>query len=216
MSQNSISSPNATERTSGTSPSQRIYAFDFDGTLTTSDSLMEIICWHRGRTWLIAALLLMLPKLVLMFLHLYSNQKSKEELLLRCFGHISRDDFSALCHRFAASHSHILRPSTCDVLRQAHEAGHEVRVVTASPAMWVSAFLPGVKVLGTELEFDSNGFTGRFLTPNCYGQEKVERLLKEFPALATQRGNIHLTAYGDSRGDREMLAFADDPHLIKE
>ena len=28
------------------------------------------------------------------------------------------------------------------------------------------------------------------------------------------RSRYHITAYGDSRGDKEMLAFADEGHLV--
>jgi phosphoserine phosphatase len=50
--------------------------------------------------------------------------------------------------------------------------------------------------------------TGRFLTKNCYGQEKVNRIKELYP----HREEYHLTAYGDSNGDRELLAFADEAH----
>ena len=44
-----------------------------------------------------------------------------------------------------------------------------------------------------------------FATPNCYGPEKVRRIREVFP----DRDNYHLTAFGDSRGDKEMLDYAD-------
>lgn len=50
----------------------------------------------------------------------------------------------------------------------------------------------------------TNGIlTGRFLSANCYGQEKVNRLLEKEP----ERDSYILYAYGDSRRDRELLAF---------
>lgn len=48
--------------------------------------------------------------------------------------------------------------------------------------------------------------TGRFSSPNCYGAQKVDRLLEVYP-----QGNIsYLYAYGDSQGDKELLEFADE------
>ena len=47
-----------------------------------------------------------------------------------------------------------------------------------------------------------------FATPNCKGAEKVRRILGLFP----DRESYRLTAFGDSRGDREMLAMADEAH----
>lgn len=69
--------------------------------------------------------------------------------------------------------------------------------------------------MGTKMEFDEKGFTGRFLSKNCYGKEKVSRLLCEYPDIEKQRKEFFITAFGDSRGDKELLEFADEGHLIK-
>lgn len=65
-----------------------------------------------------------------------------------------------------------------------------------------------MKVIGTQVEVRNGRLTGRFLTKNCYGQEKVNRILDYLPDRKTYR----LIAYGDSRGDQELLAFADEAH----
>ena len=92
-------------------------------------------------------------------------------------------------------------------------------IVSASIDNWVRPFfyqltahsVSDFRVIGTKVEADSNGrLTGRFLTNNCYGPEKVRRVLAEYPQLAAQRSSYVVEAYGDSRGDKEMLAFADN------
>ena len=65
-----------------------------------------------------------------------------------------------------------------------------------------------MKVLGTQVEVENGRLTGRFLTKNCYGQEKVNRMLVLYP----NRSEYKLIAFGDSRGDKEMLAFADEAY----
>lgn len=45
---------------------------------------------------------------------------------------------------------------------------------------------------------------------NCYGAEKVHRLLEIFP----QRDSYTLVAYGNSDGDIPLLEFADSGVLI--
>ena len=82
-------------------------------------------------------------------------------------------------------------------------------IVSASIDNWVQPFFTDVKVLGTQIEVIDGKLTGRFLTKNCYGQEKVNRILTLFP----DRKDYHLTAFGDSRGDKEMLAFADESYF---
>ena len=66
--------------------------------------------------------------------------------------------------------------------------------------------------IGTKVEVDPGGkLTGRFLTKNCYGPEKVNRLLEIEP----DRRKYFLYAYGDSRGDKEILEFADRGIMIR-
>ncbi|WP_233464857.1 haloacid dehalogenase-like hydrolase [Paraburkholderia madseniana] len=56
----------------------------------------------------------------------------------------------------------------------------------------------------TELEFRDDRFYGRLPSPNCWGPEKVRRLQRRF---GDSQPRV-LYVYGDSRGDREMLALA--------
>jgi phosphoserine phosphatase len=122
---------------------------------------------------------------------------------------MTEEEFNAFCQRFADSHRHILRKDLYDRLMEAKKNGNEVVVVTASPENWVSRLVPEFKVLGTKMEFNPC-FTGRFLTPNCYAQEKVNRILEAYPELKTDGNRYRVTAFGDSRGDKEMLEFADE------
>lgn len=189
----------------------KVYAFDFDGTLTTRDTLLEFIRFACGTTRFLLGFLLYSPLLVLMKLRLYSNGKAKQKVFAHFFKGMTISEFDALCQDFASTHRHLLRPEVVSQLEQALSDGAEVLVVSASIDNWVQPFFPKVKVLGTQIEVIDGRLTGRFVTPNCYGQEKVRRIL----ALHPDRSAYHLTAYGDSRGDREMLAFADESHLIK-
>ena len=196
---------------------KRVFAFDFDGTLTTRDTLIAFIHYACGTPRFLLGFLLHAPLLVLMKLRLYSNGKAKQRLFTWFFQGMSIETFDALCQSFALSHRHLLRPDTVRLLQQALSEGAEVLVVSASIDNWVQPFfstfhLPPstFHVLCTQIEVIDGRLTGRFLTPNCYGQEKVRRIL----ALHPDRSAYHLTAYGDSRGDRELLAFADEAHLV--
>jgi len=48
--------------------------------------------------------------------------------------------------------------------------------------------------------------TGKLLSKNCYGIEKANRI-QEVYNLSDYK---HIYAYGDSRGDRELLELADE------
>lgn len=59
---------------------KRIYAFDFDGTLTTRDTLIAFIRYAKGTRAFVLGFLLHAHLLVLMKLKLYPNWKAKQKI----------------------------------------------------------------------------------------------------------------------------------------
>lgn len=188
---------------------KKVYAFDFDGTLTTKDTLIEFIRYAKGSMALGLGFMRYAHLLVLMKIGLYPNYKAKQKVFAHFFKDTTLDDFNALCQAFAASSCHLLRPNAIEAINHAIKEGSEVLIVSASIDNWVQPFFPQVKVVGTQIEVIDGKLTGLFLSKNCYGQEKVNRILSLYP----NRHDYHLTAYGDSRGDKEMLAFADESYF---
>ena len=194
---------------------KKIVASDFDGTLTTKDTLLAFIRYACGTKAFLWGFLLHAPLLVLMKLGLYPNWKAKQKVFAHFFEGMRIEEFDGLCQDFARDSRHLLRQQGVQALQQAQADGAEVLIVSASIDNWVQPFFEGVKsqetgdgsirVVGTQVEVKDGRLTGRFLTKNCYGQEKVNRILALYP----NRQDYHLTAYGDSRGDSELLAFAD-------
>ena len=197
---------------------KRIYTFDFDGTLTTRDTLIAFIRYAKGTGAFVLGFLRHAHLLVLMKLGLYPNWKAKQKVFSYFFKGMRLGDFDALCQRFAADNRQLLRPEGVRTLEQARADGADIVIVSASIDNWVKPFftnldgladnLPKITVLGTQIEIADRKLTGRFLTKNCYGQEKVNRILALYP----NRSEYTLTAYGDSRGDKELLVFADEAH----
>lgn len=191
---------------------KKVFAFDFDGTITTKDTLLEFIKYAKGRAALYRALLLFSPLLVLMKLPLYSNHKTKEKVFTHLFGGMDTEAFDMLCRSFANDNRKLLRPKAMTYIYNVlQNPDAEVVIISASIENWVSPFFadkPQIKVLGTQVETKDSKLTGKLLTENCYGKEKVSRLLRIYP----NRQTYHLTAFGDSRGDKELLAFADEAH----
>ncbi|MBR4730747.1 MAG: haloacid dehalogenase-like hydrolase [Prevotella sp.] len=198
---------------------KQIVAFDFDGTLTTKDTLLAFIRHACGTRAFLFGFLRYAPLLVLMKLHLYPNYRAKEKVFAHFFKRMRIEEFNGLCQRFAKDNRHLLRPEGIKVLQQAQADGAEILIVSASIDNWVQPFFEGawsqasrdrsIRVIGTQVEVKDGLLTGRFLTNNCYGQEKVNRILELYP----HRNEYHLTAYGDSRGDKELLAFADESYF---
>ena len=189
---------------------RKIYAFDFDGTLTTKDTLLEFIRFAKGSGQMFRGFLLFSPLLLLMKLHLYPNWKAKQQVFSYFFKGMNIDDFNALCTHFAEQNKHLLRPAGIEKVRQAiEEEQATVLIISASIDNWVRLFFDEIdkkiQVLGTQIEIKGGCLTGQFTTKNCYGQEKVNRLTALYP----HREAYELIAFGDSRGDKELLDFAD-------
>ena len=189
---------------------RKIYAFDFDGTLTTKDTLLEFIRFAKGSGQMFRGFLLFSPLLLLMKLHLYPNWKAKQQVFSYFFKGMNIDDFNALCTRFAEQNKHLLRPAGIEKVRQAIAEEHTtVLIISASIDNWVRPFFDEIdkktQVLGTQIEIKEGRLTGQFTTKNCYGEEKVNRLTALYP----HREAYYLIAFGDSRGDKELLDFAD-------
>ncbi len=195
---------------------KKIYCFDFDGTLTTSDTLLEFIKYAKGRGCFLMVFLMYSPLLVLMKLHLYPNWKAKQQIFAHLFAGMRIEKFDALCRGFAEENQHLLRPKGITLVHEALVAGAQVFIVSASIDNWVRPFfdirnLKGVQVLGTQIEVEDGKLTGRFKSNNCYGKEKMHRIAEALKSF--ERSEYEIEAFGDSRGDKEMLAFADKGHF---
>ena len=89
---------------------EKILFFDFDGTLTTKDTLLEFILYSCGNIRFLLGFLLYSPLLILMIFGLYPNWKAKQHVFCHFFGGMKIDEFNALCRKFAADCRYLLRP----------------------------------------------------------------------------------------------------------
>jgi phosphatidylglycerophosphatase C len=122
---------------------------------------------------------------------------------------VSREDLENDARTFAEQFSRsLLRPDAVAAWKRWRNDRVRLVIVTASPDLLVAPFARGLGadgLLGTQLAFDAQDrLTGDFATPNCRGPEKVARLKAAYgPDFELK------AAYGDTGGDREMLAKAD-------
>lgn len=115
---------------------KKVYAFDFDGTLTTKDTLLEFIRFARGNTAFLFGFLLFSPLLVLMKLKLYPNWKAKQRVFSWFFKGMLIDDFNHLCTEFAFHNKQLLRPKGVKTIKKAIEEGAQVVIISASIDNW--------------------------------------------------------------------------------
>ena len=193
-----------------------VHLFDFDGTITTHDTMLALARFRKGRLRLVLFFLLYMPWLVAMKLGLYSNQRMKERFLRHFFGRMSVHRFGQLCQQFAEAHIQLVRPRALRCIAQANERHEPVVIISASCVEWVRPMMQQfdvqVHIIGSELETADGRLTGRLSGNNCYGAEKVHRAQEYIAQLSPQPSSLKTIAYGDSRGDKELLAYADESH----
>ena len=189
-----------------------LVAFDFDGTLTVRDSFVAFLRWRVGAPAFLVKARWLTPS-VIAFVKTRDRGGLKAAAARLYLGDISREAMAEAALRFAIeSFDHLIRPDALACWRRWRADGARLVIVTASPEILIAPFaerLGADDLIGSRLEFDATGrFTGRLAGANCRGPEKVARL------EAAYGGPVRLAAaYGDTAGDREMLAIADAPGL---
>ncbi|PCI86994.1 MAG: HAD-IB family hydrolase [Hyphomicrobiales bacterium] len=178
--------------------------FDFDGTITNKDSLAHFIKFAVGVPRYYLGLIILSPMLIIYILKFLDNQQAKEKLISHYFLNWSAGKFQEIANRYSnAEIDNIIRPKALEKIKWHQEQGHKVVLVSASIEGWLQAWCDknNIQLLATKLELVNGKLTGKFSTPNCYGQEKVNRIKKVFNL--NEYENIY--AYGDSTGDIQML-----------
>lgn len=181
--------------------------FDFDGTITTKDTLFVFCRFMVGDARFVAGLLVLSPILVSQKIKLISAQRAKEIFLTYFIGGMEEEYFNKKCVEFAnCKLTALIRPAALKAIQDYQQSNTDVVIVSASPQNWIEpwAILLNIKVIATQLQVSRNLITGKIAGKNCNGEEKVKRIKKE----------IHLdeydviTAYGDSKGDEPMFTLA--------
>ncbi len=184
--------------------------FDFDNTITTKDTLFHFIRFYHGELKFLWGIFVLSPMLFLFVCKLISNEKAKQRMFSFYFKGEKSEVFREKCIAYSKEIDKILNSQAIERIEWHNGQGHEVIIVSASIEDWIKPWAEQhniTLVIGTKLESKNSVLTGSFASPNCYGAEKVKRFLEFYP----DRDDYELFAYGDSRGDAEMLELSDHP-----
>lgn len=189
-----------------------VAAFDLDGTLTRGGSMWPFLVAVRSLGPVAWAAVSVAPLLALAaLLGGRWADDAKEALMRRTLAGLAADDVSVQAAAFGRRHfSRRRRSDVVGRLEQHRRQGHRVVVVSASPELYVSAvadMLGADAVIATRMAVGSDGrLTGGYSGRNCRGSQKLERLQRWTDAHAP---GALVWAYGNSAGDRCLLAGAD-------
>ena len=197
---------------------RQVAAFDVDGTLTTTDCVVPFLRRTAGTPRLMARMLRS-PFALAGAAVRRDRDALKAASAAAAFSGVPVEALEADGVLFAQEiFDQRLRTDAIRAVRGHLDAGDTVLLVSASFEVYLRplAELLGVDdVLAVRLATDAQGvLTGRLDGANCRGPEKVVRLHEWLERHAGGRGAVHLSAYGDSTGDRELLADADEAHWM--
>jgi phosphatidylglycerophosphatase C len=189
-----------------------VAAFDFDGTLVAGDSLPRFLARVLGRRTFTQALVRAGPAMVSAYRR-GGRDGSKAAMLERTLSGQPSAYVAEVGTVFGAALAERIRPAMIERMEWHDRQGHRRVLVSASLAVYLEPFgrLTGFHdVIATQLATDGDGrLTGRLHGPNVRAHQKAVRLSE---LLGPQPGEMW--AYGDSAGDREMLAMADHPTRV--
>lgn len=193
--------------------SNKIAFLDFDGTITTKDTLLEFIRYSKGTARFCIGFILNSPWLVAYKVKIISNQRAKERILQYFFKRTPLDSFDRTCQAFSREAlPRLLRPKAMREISRLRDAGARVVIVSASPGNWIRGWAEsvGAELLATRLGTTPGKdpakpllLTGMIVDGNCHGEEKVRRIRHAYSLEDYQE----IYTYGDSVGDRPMLAL---------
>ncbi|WP_046755605.1 HAD-IB family hydrolase [Kordia jejudonensis] len=191
--------------------SKKLYLFDYDGTLTHKDSFKDFFLkmyGFRKVSWLLLSNSLLILKTILAD---RDKGKLKETLISIFLKGKTKVEIDTLGKAYTKEYLYrTIRPKALEYLYRIRKEGATMYLVSASIDFWLQTFADELhmKLIATQLAYENGTFTGQFLGKNCKGAEKVKRITQE----------IHLAdydeiiAFGNSEGDKEMLAIATESH----
>ena len=181
--------------------------FDFDGTITSKDTLAEIIKFHKGKAAYNTGLIILSPVIIAYKLKILSNHKAKEIMLRYFFGGMLINKFNEICVKFTKNVlPGLLRKQALETIRNHIENQTKVVVVSASPINWVKPWCDqyNLDCIATCLEVKDNKLTGKISGENCSGHVKVHHIKNAYEL----KNYSTIYAYGDTPGDKHMLALS--------
>lgn len=187
---------------------KEIAFFDFDGTITSKDTLLEFIKFAKGRFRFYLGFIANFHYLIALKLKIISNQSAKEKILNFFFKNTSTQTFEMYCTSFSKKIlPHLLRPKAIEEITRLKEKNITVVIVSASPENWIEDWTKQnqLQLIASRLEIKDGKLTGKLLGKNCHGNEKVNRIKEVF----SLDDHVVVAAYGDSSGDRPMLRLAE-------
>jgi len=187
--------------------------FDFDNTITTKDTLKEFILYYFGKRNYYKGMFICSRFILLYLFKIISNNLAKEKVLTYFFKDTKMEDIVNAGISFSNNYLPLIIDANALLKINSHKSnGDTLVIISASSRIWFYDW--GIKngfqiIISTELEIKNGKLTGKIKGNNCYGLEKVKRLIE----IVDLNQFNYIYVYGDSKGDYDLLKIADEGYL---
>lgn len=197
-----------------TASAREIYVFDFDGTITTRDTFALFLRYYAGPIRWGFKIAQLLPTFAAYKLGRIDRHAVKKAVINRFFAGELFVDVEARAKQFATEViPNLIRPQAIarlEELLESRDCGPESLYICSASIgpylrYWASSCsIHEQNVMSTELAVAGDRIAEGLSGYNVWGSNKVRRIFDQF---APQSVTI-IEAYGDTRGDWEMLHAA--------
>lgn len=184
----------------------RLYLFDFDGTISNSDSMFAFLKTIYSLPIYYLLLIKAIPIFIKYKCKIINKHEFKESFLLIFLSRFDKPILEKYANKFAENYNKNLKKSALKFINNLKkDKRNEITIVSASLDIWIKPIAKkiGINYISTESNFADTLFSG-IKGENCWGKNKVLRIKNVYRIQDFE----DIYAYGDSRGDIEMLKFA--------
>ena len=183
---------------------KKLPLFDFDGTITKSDSMFLFLKHLSGKSYW-KKIFSITPVLILHKLGLTSATEAKETLLSTFIKGKSKQELELVSSSFLSILTKNIRPKALAEIEKLKQENHTIYIVSASASLWIEKWCEHnqLPLICTELEIIDKQYTGKLQSKNCNRIEKVNRIKKRI----TLEDYDEIKVFGDSKGDLEMFGL---------
>ena len=159
------------------SPKDIVAYFDFDGTITNSDTFVPFLIYAIGYLRFVVKLPQTVVILILYGLKIITNERAKERMLTALTRGLSFAYLDGKAREFALYKlDRYIKPEIYTKLEYHIEHGHKIILVSANLALYLNYWAKRHNVddvIATEIEFIDGKCSGKLKTRNCYGIHKT-------------------------------------------
>ncbi|AQS38142.1 phosphoserine phosphatase [Shewanella psychrophila] len=186
--------------------------FDFDGTITRSDMFSKFIRHSVKKRRFLLWGSIILPFFIAYKFSLFPAKRLRPMVAYMAFKGRSSKHLDALGNNYAQNTIPLyLRDIALEKVHWHLSRGDNVVLVSASLDIYLKFWCDAMKIelICSEMELIDGKYSGHYLTGDCSGDRKAEKIKARFNLEDYQK----IYAYGDTHQDLAMLALADEAYM---